>query len=130
MIPACLLNFFIHYVPSYLSPTEKKCSNEGTVIFALQIILLKYLLLFNNINLLTWAIYQREIEILEPTAVFFCIIINVHCVNCDGLYLFFYSILIFFHIFQFFGQFGHTFMEFLCNSGEYCQAQHVHVVVA
>lgn len=25
---------------------------------------------------------------------------------------------------QFFGEFGHTFMEFVTNSGDYCQAQH------
>ncbi len=25
---------------------------------------------------------------------------------------------------QFSGEFGHTFMEFVCNSGDYCQAQH------
>ena len=30
-----------------------------------------------------------------------------------------------FYVFQFFGEFGHTFMEFLTNSGDYCQAQHV-----
>ncbi|GAB1609138.1 hypothetical protein Ahia01_001199200, partial [Argonauta hians] len=26
---------------------------------------------------------------------------------------------------KFFGEFGHTFMEFVTNSGDFCQAQHV-----
>jgi hypothetical protein len=27
-------------------------------------------------------------------------------------------------VFQFCGELGHTFMEFVTNSGDYCQAQH------
>lgn len=30
-----------------------------------------------------------------------------------------------FALFQFCGELGHTFMEFVTNSGDYCQAQHV-----
>ena len=30
-----------------------------------------------------------------------------------------------FGVFQFCGELGHTFMEFVTNSGDYCQAQHV-----